>query len=146
MVLLQAAGYPCHAVSLPSPQHIDSDTRAIRSTILSYAEQGKEIVLVSHSASGSSSCNSLEDLDVLSRTKSGKTGGVRAIAIISGFLLPNDFRFGPESQVPGITSDWWRIDVRVAGYFILELYIFIDRRTGMASSIRMIQGTFSTMI
>ena len=91
----------------------------IRSVLESYADQGKEIMIICHSIASRASCNASEGLDSLSRSKSGKLGGIRSICMIASFLVPNDARIGRDPNLPEITIDWMTIDVGT--YFLHSL-------------------------
>jgi len=107
--LLQEAGYPTILFSLPSagahPGHPDfsQDVSAIRSTILSLADAGKDVVLFTHSGGGV--CGS-EAARGLSKKERGGNGGVVKLVYI-GILLPKAGKslfetFGETVQSPDL--------------------------------------------
>lgn len=97
---LEAEGYTCVGVDLPgntTEPHIDGrlieiqdDIAAVRKTVLSELDSGNDVLVVTHSYSSIPGTAALAHLSKTSRLAEGKTTGVVAVVIISGFLLPPD--------------------------------------------------------
>lgn len=93
MDLLAAYSYPSIGLHLPSVggtpvvKDMEPDIDLIRSTVTKLVEDGKDVVVVSHSYGGAPANSSLEGLSKTEREKAGKKGGVVASAMISAFLL-----------------------------------------------------------
>ncbi|PSR98983.1 Alpha/Beta hydrolase protein [Coniella lustricola] len=91
---LQAAGYPTIHVPLPStggvaPIGLSDDIAVVRKVLLPLIEeQGKEVVLIGHSAGGISASGAVEGLDAASRAKAGQTGGVLKVIFLAAFVVP----------------------------------------------------------
>lgn len=71
------------------------DIAAIRSFIVDLINEGKDIVLVLHSASGFLGSNAAEGLDMKTRQKTGLKGGVSKIVFIAGAVFPKGFKHVP---------------------------------------------------
>lgn len=93
VTLLSIANYPCIPLSVPSasahPGHPDfsQDVTAVRNTITTLVEGGKEVVVVMHSGGSIPGSQALEHLSRSERQKEDKTGGVIRLVYI-GILLP----------------------------------------------------------
>jgi hypothetical protein len=93
MDLLATYNYPSIGLHLPSVsgtpvvKDMEPDKALIRSTVTKLVEDGKDVVVVSHSYGGAPANSSLEGLSKTEREKAGKKGGVVASAMISAFLL-----------------------------------------------------------
>lgn len=93
--LLGQTGYPTIHVPLPSVGDVDTplasltdDIDAVRKVLLSLVDEGKEVVLIGHSAGGISMSGAVEGLDVASRKAEGKQGGVTRCIFFAAFVLP----------------------------------------------------------
>ena len=78
------------------------DIAAIRSTIADLVDQGKDVMLVLHSAGGFLGSNAAEGLDVQTRQKTGLKGGVAKIVFLTGAVFPEGFKHVP---LPFFTYD-----------------------------------------
>ncbi|KAF2104426.1 alpha/beta-hydrolase [Rhizodiscina lignyota] len=95
--ILVAQGFECDAVSLPSVgaeargeepvKNWDPDVEAIRSTITSYLNLGKDVVPIAHSYGGTCASQAVMGLSPKDRAKEGKEGSVRRMIYISALLL-----------------------------------------------------------
>ncbi len=91
-----SAGYACTTVQLPSTGTVPpnnptmhDDINAIRRVLENILErEGKEIVLVMHSAGGFLGSNAIEGMSVEERKAQGKDGGVRKLLVLTAGLLP----------------------------------------------------------
>lgn len=66
----------------------DADIESIREAVIKEADAGNDIVVVSHSWSGSPVNSAVADLSKAERAKEGKSGGVVKIAFLCAFLVP----------------------------------------------------------
>lgn len=89
---LQQAGYKVHVVDLPSngdPPSFASDWRPdidlIASTVEACADQGETVVVVAHSAGGSSTTQAVQGLSLQDRQAAGKLGGISRLVYIAAF-------------------------------------------------------------
>jgi pimeloyl-ACP methyl ester carboxylesterase len=92
---LKALGYPTHLCSLlstgtksPGNPSMKDDIEAIRSDLLRLVEEGKDLVLVLHSAGGFLGSEAMEGLDAKSRNARGAKGGVKGIAFLTAGVAP----------------------------------------------------------
>lgn len=95
VTLLEQAGYPTIHVPLPTVADIDAplasltdDVEAVRKVLVPLVDEGKEVVLIGHSAGGISMSGAVEGLDVASRKAEGKQGGVTRCIFFAAFVLP----------------------------------------------------------
>ena len=100
--LLQSEGYttqiaviPSTGTAYPGNPGMRDDIAAIRSTIADLVDQGKDVVLVLHSAGGFLGSNAAEGLDVQTRQKTGLKGGVAKIVFVAGAVFPEGFEHVP---------------------------------------------------
>jgi hypothetical protein len=93
ITLLSIANYSCIPISLPSisahPGHPDfsQDVAAVRNTVTTLANEGKDIVVVMHSNGSVPGSSALLNLSKSERHNEGKTGGVIRV-VYMGILLP----------------------------------------------------------
>ncbi|KAI4117273.1 MAG: hypothetical protein LQ338_007580 [Usnochroma carphineum] len=100
---LHAHGYSAQTVPLPSTGRaspgnpsMKDDVAAIRSVIAPLVEeQGKQVVLVLHSAGGFLGSMAIEGLSCTERGARGEQGGVQKIVFLSGAIWPEGFQHGP---------------------------------------------------
>lgn len=91
--ILSSHGYESIGLHLPSVggvpvvKDMEPDKAMIRSTVTKLVEDGKDVVVVSHSYGGAPTNSSLEGLSKTERTKAGKSGGVIKSCMISAFLI-----------------------------------------------------------
>jgi len=91
-----SAGYACTTIQLPSTGTVPpnnptmhDDINAIRKVFEDILEQeGKEVILVMHSAGGFLGSNAIEGMSVEERKEQGKVGGVRKLLFLTAGLLP----------------------------------------------------------
>ena len=80
------------------------DIQAIRATIEPLIEEGKELLLVMHSASEFLGFNTIEGLSTKERVTAGNKGGVQKLVFLAGVLLDEGVQHGPlpffDYQVP----------------------------------------------
>ena len=92
-ILSSHHGYECIGLHLPSVggnpvvKDMEPDKTMIRNTVTKLVEDGKDVVMVSHSYGGLPTNSSLEGLSKTERTKAGRKGGVISTSMISAFLL-----------------------------------------------------------
>lgn len=93
--LLEQAGYPTVFVPLPTVGDLDApladlndDVEAVRKALVPLVDEGKEVVMIGHSAGGISMSGATEGLDVASRKAQGKQGGVARCIFMAAFVLP----------------------------------------------------------
>lgn len=95
MKLLQEAGYPTVHVPLPTVggtelplAGLSDDVDAVRKVLVPIVEEGKDVVVIGHSAGGISMSGAVEGYDAGSRKAAGKTGGVIRCIFMTAFVLP----------------------------------------------------------
>ncbi|KAH8788139.1 Alpha/beta hydrolase fold-1 [Diaporthe sp. PMI_573] len=93
--LLQDAGYPTVHVPLPTVggtelplAGLSDDVNAVRKVLIPIVEDGKEVVVIGHSAGGISMSGAVEGYDTASRKAAGKAGGVVRCIFMTAFVLP----------------------------------------------------------
>lgn len=93
--VLQDAGYPTVHVPLPTVggtelplAGLSDDVEAVRRVLVPIVEEGKEVVVIGHSAGGISMSGAVEGYDVESRKAAGKDGGVVRCIFMTAFVLP----------------------------------------------------------
>ncbi|GAB7333990.1 hypothetical protein MBLNU13_g06092t1 [Cladosporium sp. NU13] len=95
---LEAAGYSCTGVSLPSNSPLPpiynrlpgifDDLSAILDTILSQLKTGHDVVVLTHSYGCIPGLAALSGLDSATRSANGQSTSVKAVVMIAGFLCP----------------------------------------------------------
>ncbi|POS75133.1 hypothetical protein DHEL01_v206467 [Diaporthe helianthi] len=92
---LQDAGYPTVHVPLPTVggtelplAGLSDDVEAVRKVLVPIVEDGKEVVVIGHSAGGISMSGAVEGYDAGSRKAAGKAGGVVRCIFATAFILP----------------------------------------------------------
>jgi hypothetical protein len=91
--LLEEAGYTVDLIDLPSvgpAQHLpnfNADVEEIRSRIEKACDGGQEIVLVGHSYGSIPMCEASKSLDLASRQREGKQGGVKHLFYLAAFVI-----------------------------------------------------------
>ncbi|KAI5819440.1 Alpha/beta hydrolase fold-1 [Pyronema omphalodes] len=93
--ILKQKGYPTVAVAHPSINSptpgittLADDAASLASTLRSLADEGKQILLAVHSYGGCVGSCAVEGLDIESRRKQGKKGGIIMLMYITAFVLP----------------------------------------------------------
>ena len=96
---LQSYGYSTAYAPLASTGHASpgnptllDDVQHIRSAIEPIVEEGKEIILVGHSAGGFLGSAAVKDLGLKKRAEDGKTGGVAKLMYLAAGLAPEGWR------------------------------------------------------
>ena len=115
---LKDQGYATLGVTLPSVgavpahQNFDADLDTIRKELVRLVEEeGKEVVLVTHSYSCLLCSHAPEGLGLKERTAKGLKGGVMRLVYIQGFAVPEGFNaMELSSEVP----DWIQMDFEVS--------------------------------
>lgn len=99
--LQDSYGYSFITITLPSTgkespnaPSMKDDIAAIRTGIEPLIEEGKELILVLHSAGGFLGSNAIKKLGVEARTKEGKKGGVRKLVYLAAALPEVGFDHG----------------------------------------------------
>ncbi|MCJ1403203.1 hypothetical protein MMC11_006426 [Xylographa trunciseda] len=97
-------GYTTTAISLPSTgkespnaPSMKDDADAIRAGIEPLLDEGKELVLILHSAGGFLGSDAIEGLGVEARAKVGQKGGVRKLVFLAAALPDVGFDHGSVS-------------------------------------------------
>lgn len=93
---LEQAGFSATAIQLssfdaPNPSLVSctSDTNTVRDALLPLIEeQGKEVVVVSHSYGGIPAGGAARGLSKTARARAGREGGVVAMYYITAFIVP----------------------------------------------------------
>ncbi|KAK4496457.1 hypothetical protein PRZ48_012437 [Zasmidium cellare] len=91
--LLTQAGYEVDLIDLPSvgpAKHLpnfDADVQEIRSHIHKACDAGREIVLIGHSYGSIPASEAAKGLDLATRQKEGKTGGVKHLIFCCAFIV-----------------------------------------------------------
>lgn len=93
--LLQDRGYPTLHVPLPTVggtelplAGLSDDVDAVRKALIPVVEEGKEVVVIGHSAGGIVMSGAVEGYDAASRKSAGKAGGVVRCIFMTAFVLP----------------------------------------------------------
>ena len=99
--LRDSHGYPTAAISLPSTgkesPHAPSmkdDAAAIRAGVEPLVDEGRELVLILHSAGGFLGSDAIEGLGLEARAKAGKKGGVARLVFLAAALPDVGFDHG----------------------------------------------------
>ncbi|OJK00926.1 hypothetical protein ASPACDRAFT_117534 [Aspergillus aculeatus ATCC 16872] len=91
-VIEKLPGYRCHTVAFPSIQQattvqdLHSDINIVRSLVQQEADNGHDILVVSHSWSGLPVNSALDGLGKAKREVAGKSGGVIKLVFLAAFL------------------------------------------------------------
>lgn len=109
---LRRAGYEVHILDLPSNGDPPSfapdwqpDIKTIASAVEFHADQGKDIVLVPHSAGGGSSTEAVRGLSKANRQELGKAGGIQRLVYLAAFAPDLGVSPIPHEEVRKIY--WW---------------------------------------
>ncbi|TDZ71783.1 hypothetical protein CTRI78_v001767 [Colletotrichum trifolii] len=111
---LTLKGYASEAVTLPSVGAdpaivgLEEDAAALRSTLTTLADEGKQIVLVVHSYGGMVGSNAVSGLGWQQRAANNKAGGVIMMVYLSAFAAPNNTSL--LDMLSGEYLPWMRID------------------------------------
>jgi pimeloyl-ACP methyl ester carboxylesterase len=112
--LLQSCGYETNAPFLPSctgmrpPNNsFKDDTQLVRRLLQILVDQGKTIIMVLHSYGGIVGCEALQGLDINTRRKQGKSGGIAHLIGIAAHFCATGFKItdiitemGDEESIP----------------------------------------------
>lgn len=115
ITLLKGLGYPCMALHLPSvggklTTTMTDDTAHIQKAITPLVEEGKDVVLITHSYSGIPGTESVKGLAKKDRQAAGQQGGVIAMVYLTAFLiLPGQSL----ASFLGCMPDWITFDVSI---------------------------------
>lgn len=88
-------GYHTSTVTLPStgslPPNIKTfadDVKAIQRAIENHVEEGRDVIVIAHSAGGFVSSEAVKGLSSKDRSSLKKKGGVRKMIFLTGMLIP----------------------------------------------------------
>ncbi|POS82580.1 hypothetical protein EPUL_006207, partial [Erysiphe pulchra] len=95
--ILEREGFPTEAINLPSVGSVSApplpglaeDIAAVQKSITQAVEKSKEVILLCHSYGGLVGSNAAEGLDIHTRSKQGKAGGIKKIIFLSAFVIPS---------------------------------------------------------
>ena len=97
--LLQISGYPVQTLKLlstgtisPGNPSMEDDIAAIREHLTALVNEGKELILVLHSAGGFLGSSAMDGLSV--KARAGEKGGVASIIFVTGGVAPEGFTHG----------------------------------------------------
>ena len=113
--LLSAHGYESVALHLPSVggkpvvKDMEPDKAMICSTVMKLADEGKDVIVISHSYSGLPTNSSLEGLSKTERANDGKKGGVVKSCMIAAMLLDVGGSINAGKDFP----DWIAVQVSI---------------------------------
>lgn len=108
--------YTTHVVAFPSIQDATNvkdlrpDIEAVRSIVQHECNEGREVIVVSHSWSGLPVSSALDGLSRAQREKTGQKGGVVKLIFLSAFIP--DVGQSLLQAFGGIAPDWYIRDVR----------------------------------
>nr|XP_036578221.1 uncharacterized protein CTRU02_11722 [Colletotrichum truncatum]KAF6785422.1 hypothetical protein CTRU02_11722 [Colletotrichum truncatum] len=111
---LTLKGYASEAVTLPSvgaepaTVGLEEDAAALRATLETLADAGKQIVLVVHSYGGLVGSNAVKDLGWQQRAAANETGGIIMMVYLSAFAAPSGTSL--VDMLSGEFLPWMRID------------------------------------
>ncbi|KAK0710703.1 Alpha/beta hydrolase fold-1 [Lasiosphaeris hirsuta] len=111
---LEAAGYAASVPQLPSVSEVSpptadlaADTAVLRKHTEDLLEAGQTVVAVAHSYGGQVATNALAGLDLASRARDGRPGGIARLVYLCAFFLPKGKsmidvlrEFGHEALLP----------------------------------------------
>lgn len=124
---LEAQGYECHALTMPSvgaPQpttHFD-DAAHIQTTLSKLIhEQGKDVVIVMHSYGGAPGTQSAKGFAKKDIEATGKSGGVVGLVYIASFLLPLGVSLAGLLGGEHFPPPWTSVEVGVMLCFVLSV-------------------------
>lgn len=93
--ILKSAGYLTEYVEQPTLggttiplAGLADDVKAVRDTLDVLVNEGKQVIILCHSAGGLVASNAVEGLDTASRVAGGLKGGVSQIIFMSAFMVP----------------------------------------------------------
>lgn len=114
--LLSTHGYASITPALPSTgaspplPDFTADVETIRSAITELVEEGKDVIVVTHSYSGIPGGQALEGLDKKTVAEKGDKGGVVRMVYIMSFIVPEGFQHSPhgtrDNMVPAMKTDF----------------------------------------
>jgi hypothetical protein len=115
--ILSSHGYPTVGLPLPSagatPPHanFDEDVKGIRDCLTELVEDGKEVVLVTHSYTGMPGAEAPAGLGKKERQAANLKGGVIRLVFIMAFAMPEGFApTAGGAQYP----EWMKMDPEVS--------------------------------
>lgn len=92
---LKQAGYGVECVGVPSTggtelplTGLPEDIAAVRAALQPLVEQGRDVVLLVHSAGGVSGSGAVRGLDAKTRREAGLAGGVTRVIYMTAFMIP----------------------------------------------------------
>jgi hypothetical protein len=122
--LLRKDGYITHVAPLrstgvpyrenPKSPSLHDDVATVCSVIKPLVEEGKDIVLLLHSASSFIGSHAIEGLSKVARAKEGKKGGVDFIAFLTAGVYPEGASTGPMPFFDVKGPELWCKDQRKA--------------------------------
>lgn len=114
---LKDCGYNVECVGVPSTggtelplTGLSEDIAAIRAVLQPLSEQGKEIIVLTHSAGGVSGSGAVKGLDAKSRKEAGLSGGVVRVIYMAAFMIPKGVSI--MDMLGGQPLPWMKLEVR----------------------------------
>lgn len=121
---LENAGYETSLVTLPSVgislTGLDADRAAAQAVIDPLLEDGKEVVILSHSLGGFISSNAVEDRGIAARSAAGKSGGVIQLIYLAAFMAPVGYSL--YNLMGNDWFDWMVVEVRISWLDFAHLF------------------------
>lgn len=113
---LEASGFTTIVPPLPSIggtkqplSGLPEDVTVIKTILTKLADEGKEVILLSHSYGGVVASCAVEGLDVGSRAKAGLKGGVAKVVYMSAFMVPKGMSL--VNMLGGKMLPWMSLEV-----------------------------------
>lgn len=111
---LSKHGYDGVAISLPSvggkkPATMEDDAAAIAKVTSKLADEGKDVILVSHSYGGIPASESAKGLSRKERQESGKKGGISALLYVTALVVAEGASLG--TTMGDAVPDHVKVDV-----------------------------------
>jgi len=140
---LSANGYEAQTIDLPSIGRkqggsgatMANDAATIQSVTSKLVDEGKDIVLVTHSYGGIPGTESVKGLVRTDREKDGKKGGVVRIVYVTSLVTPVGFSL--KTLMGDTLPDFIRIEVRLAVPCV-EFSSLLDRRSSFPFPCRLV--------
>jgi pimeloyl-ACP methyl ester carboxylesterase len=122
---LSAHGYDVQVVNLPSVDgetatDMTDDADAIQAVTTKIADEGKDIVLVTHSYGGIPGTESAHGLAKKDREASGKEGGIVALLYVAALLVQPGKSLGSTLGEGTGVPDYVKVDVSFASASVLH--------------------------
>lgn len=130
-------GYPALTVPIPSigrrdplpPATMADDASYIQSIIAPLAEEGKDIIMVTHSYGGICGTESLKGLTTTERQKEGKTGGISRVLYITSIVPKMEMSL--KDMMGDLVPTYLHVEVRsIAPFQLHTLSLIVDPEIG----------------